>query len=185
VTRTISPPKSDLTILRQPLEEGEWRVLEFFDAHLPVGWEIYVQPHLNGLRPDFVLLHPEVGIAVFEVKDWDLDALERWVERRHDKAPILKGRKDGKTFSLQSDNPVEKVFRYKQEIQDLYCPCIDQRNGLAVITAGIIFPFADDDRVAQLLQPCRLTAILKDRLSLKQHPSLKPRISQPAFLSLS
>jgi len=155
VTRTISPPKADLHLLRQPLEEGEWRVFEFFDAHLPEKWEIYIQPHLNGLRPDFVLLNPDVGIAVFEVKNWDLDAIERWVEARPNRAPILKGRKDGVTFSLQSDNPVEKVFRYKQEIQDLYCPRIDQRSGLAVVTAGIIFPSADDERVSQLLMPCR------------------------------
>ncbi len=79
MTRTISPPRADLESLRQPLEEGEWRVFEFFDAHLPEKWEIYIQPHLNGLRPDFVLLHPDVGIAVFEVKNWDLDAVERWV----------------------------------------------------------------------------------------------------------
>jgi hypothetical protein len=154
MTRTISPPRSDLNSLRQPLEEGEWRVLEFFDAHLPEGWEIYIQPHLNGLRPDFVLLHPHVGIAVFEVKNWDLEAIDRWVEARNDKAPLLKGRKDDKEFSLQSDNPVEKVFRYKQEIQDLYCPRIDQRSGLAVVTAGIIFPSADDEKVLQLLKPC-------------------------------
>lgn len=155
MARIVSPPRSELNSLRQQLEEGEWRALEFFDAHLPEEWEIYVQPHLNGLRPDFVLLHPEVGVAVFEVKNWDLDAVERWVETRLDKAPILKGRKEGKTFSLQSDNPVEKAFRYKQEIQDLYCPRIDQRSGLAVVTAGIIFPSADDDRVSQLLRPCR------------------------------
>ena len=120
MTRTISPPRADLKSLRQPLEEGEWRVFEFFDAYLPEKWEIYIQPHLNGLRPDFVLLNPDVGIAVFEVKNWDLDAVERWVETRPNKPPILKGRRDGKTFSLQSDNPVEKVFRYKQEIQDLW-----------------------------------------------------------------
>ena len=155
MARIISPPNVELSTLRQPLEEGEWRVLSFFDAHLPERWEIYVQPHLNGLRPDFVLLHPDVGIAVFEVKNWDLDALERWVEVRADKAPILKGRKDGNTFSMQSDNPVEKVFRYKQEIQDLYCPRLHQRGALPVVTAGIIFPSADDDRVAQLLRPCR------------------------------
>lgn len=155
MARTISPPRSELNTLRQPLEEGEWRVLEFFDAYLPERWEIYVQPHLNGLRPDFVVLHPEVGIAVFEVKNWDLDTVERWVEARPNKAPILKGRKDGTTFSIQSDNPVEKVFRYKQEIQDLYCPRIDQRSGLAIVTAGIIFPSADDERVSQLLWPCR------------------------------
>jgi hypothetical protein len=50
-------------------------VLNFFDQILPEGWAICVQPHPNGLRPDFVFLHPVRGIAVFEVKDWDLDAM--------------------------------------------------------------------------------------------------------------
>lgn len=155
MARFISPPRAELNLLRQPLEEGEWRVLDFFDTHLPEQWEIYIQPHLNGLRPDFVLLNPEVGIAVFEVKNWNLDTLDRWVEARPQRAPILMGRKDGRTFSLQSDNPVEKVFLYKKEIQDLYCPRLDQQSGLAVVTAGIIFPSADDERVAALLRPCR------------------------------
>ena len=54
-------------------------MLDFFDRYLPDGWEIYIQPHLNGVRPDFVLLHPNVGIAVFEIKDWNLDAMPYFV----------------------------------------------------------------------------------------------------------
>lgn len=150
----MSPPKIELSSLRQPLNAGEWRVLEFFDSHLPPDWEIYIQPHLNGLRPDFVLLNPHVGIAVFEVKDWDLDAIERWVEDRPNNSPILKGRKNGISFSLQKDNPVEQVHRYKQEIMNLYCPRISGGAGFAVITAGIIFPSADDVQVVKLLTPC-------------------------------
>ena len=154
LSRLISPCRADLASLRQPLEEGEWRVLDFFDKHLPLEWEIYVQPHLNGLRPDFVLLHPKVGIAVFEVKNWNLDAMSRYVKVGPDKMPILRGKRDGKDFSLQKDNPVEKVYRYKNEIQNLYCPRLNQKLGFTVITAGIIFPSADDQQVAALLKPC-------------------------------
>lgn len=155
LTRIISPPRSDLSTLRQPLEEGELRVLEFFDMYLPEKWEIYIQPHMNGLKPDFVLLNPDIGIAVFEVKNWNLSSMERWVEARPEKPPILLGKKDGRRFSLQKDNPVEKVYRYKQEICELYCPRLERKSGLAVITAGIIFPSTDDDQVINLLQPCR------------------------------
>lgn len=84
--RFISPPLNQLASLRTPLTTGERQVLYFFDEHLAPEWEIYIQPHLNGLRPDFVLLNPEVGIAVFEVKDWNLDALNYRFELR-DKAP--------------------------------------------------------------------------------------------------
>jgi hypothetical protein len=66
--RFVSPRRDELPNLATPLTNGEWVVFKFFDTYLPEEWEIYIQPHLNGLRPDFVLLHPSVGIAVFEVK---------------------------------------------------------------------------------------------------------------------
>ena len=152
--RFVSPPTDQLEKLRQPLTKGERLVFEFFHAHLPEDWEIYIQPHLNGLRPDFVLLNPNSGIAVFEVKDWDLGAMEYWVEGRPGKSPILLAKKDGKRFSLQSQNPVEKVFRYKQELHELYCPRLEKNAGFAVITAGVIFPYAKDKKVDELLSPC-------------------------------
>jgi len=64
MTRIVSPPREEHHRLRQPLTVGERRVFEFFDQLLDPRWEIYIQPHLNGLRPDFVLLNPRVGIAV-------------------------------------------------------------------------------------------------------------------------
>lgn len=153
--RVVSPPRNQLHKLRQPLTQGEKLVFELFDACLAEEWEIYIQPHLNGLRPDFVLLHPSVGIGVFEIKDWNLDAMEYFVEENTGKKPILKARKDGKIFSLQKENPVEKVRRYKDEIHDLYCPRLEQRGGYAVITAGLVFPFAEGERLKKLLEPIR------------------------------
>ena len=70
--RLIVPSRDELDRLPTPLTTGERTVLDFFDEHLPDGWEIYYNPHLNGVRPDFVLLNPSVGIAVYEVKDWRL-----------------------------------------------------------------------------------------------------------------
>lgn len=79
--RVIHPPLADHGKLRQGLTTGEQKVLELFNQHLPVSWEIYVQPHLNGLRPDFVLLNPQGGIAVFEVKDWNLNAMRYFTRK--------------------------------------------------------------------------------------------------------
>ncbi|MQT91956.1 NERD domain-containing protein [Pseudomonas helleri] len=152
--RFVSPPRDELENLRQPLTAGEKKVFDFFDEHLAPEWEIYIQPHLNGLRPDFVLLNPDVGIAVFEVKDWNLDAMHYWVEKRQNASPILLAQKDGTYFSLESDNPVRKVYQYKDEIFNLYCPRLSQGAGYAAITAGVIFPFADEARVKALFAPC-------------------------------
>jgi len=67
------------------LTEGERHLLKFLDDHLKKddlfqaddltkynGWLIFVQPFLNGSRPDIVILHPNIGVQIFEVKDWNL-----------------------------------------------------------------------------------------------------------------
>ena len=152
--RRVSPPIEELKTLKQPLTAGEQQVFDFFHSHLDPEWEIYIQPHLNGLRPDFVLLNPNVGIAVFEVKDWNLDAMKYESVEENGAGPILIGRRDNNSFSLQRSNPVEQVYRYKNEIFELYCPRLKQGSGFALITAGIIFPFSSGARVRALLQPC-------------------------------
>ena len=142
--RIIEPPLDELNRLSTPLEPGEKIVLDFFVQNLDPAWEIYIQPHLNGLRPDFVLLNPKVGIAVFEVKDWDLDAIKYFSKRDE-----LWARKNGSVFSCEKNNPFRKISQYKQKIYDLYCPGLE-KNKLSVITAGVIFPFADSNRVHKM-----------------------------------
>lgn len=152
--RCVSPPLKDLAVLRQPLTRGEQMVFDVFNQHLSPQWEIYIQPHLNGLRPDFVIMNPDVGIAVFEVKDWDLSAMRYGVDERKGKPPLLWAEKDGIRFSLQKENPVEKVHLYRNEIFEIYCPRLKQGAGFAAITAGIIFPFCSEKQLQKLLAPC-------------------------------
>ena len=148
----ISPPREELARLRTPLNESERLVFEFFDAQLTPEWEIYVQPHLNGLRPDFVLLNPNVGIAVFEVKGWDLAGGLYSIEPTNTGAPRFFVRsRDGKR--QPTENPIEKLHLYRSEIASLYCPGLDQRAGLAAVTAGIIIPTASQKAVTALLGP--------------------------------
>jgi hypothetical protein len=141
------------------LREGELRVLNFLDDHLHLEWEIYVQPHLNGLRPDFVLLHPSVGIAVFEVKDWDLRALTYAVRLSHG-TPVLSARdREGKEFRVR-DNPIEKIEEYKDEILNLYCPSLGRRlqdcpGAAATVTGGVVMTSTTTEEAAELFRPFR------------------------------
>lgn len=167
--RLISPPVAEHDSLRQPLTSGEKLVFEFFDRYLPEEWEIYLQPHLNGLKPDFVLLHPQNGIAVFEVKDWNLDALHYFCEWSNDK-PRLMGNNGTRSFSLEKQNPVTKIDLYKKEIFELYCPRLKERTGFGSITAGIIFPFAETSRITNLLKP------FLDFRNMSSYPHLYPLI---------
>lgn len=130
--RIVDPPKGQWDLLPTELTAGERKVAELFDDKLATEWEMYVQPHLNGLRPDFVLLNPWAGIAVFEIKDWSLSTLQYQVDRS----------------TIQ--RTIHKIQLYKEEIFNLYCPRLNDRYGKGAITAGLIFtkiPLAEVDRI--------------------------------------
>ena len=64
-------------------------MIRLFHQKLPAEWGIHVHSHLNGLRPDKVLLHPRVRVAVFEIKDWDLRAMRYYAKKGRDGRPML------------------------------------------------------------------------------------------------
>ena len=69
MTHEVSPQHAIFGHLGTRLSVEERIVLDIFNKFLPRGWEIYVHPHLNGVQPDFILLNPNVGIALFEVEE--------------------------------------------------------------------------------------------------------------------
>lgn len=154
--RFISPPRDQLDSLRAPLTAGEKLTFEMFDAKLPLEWEIYVQPHMNGLRPDFVLLNPKVGIAVFEVKDLDFEDSQHFFEAEPDGYPVLWA-KDYEGRKYRERDPMEQVVKYRDEILDLYCP---RTGGIlrsvgfgSVVSAGVILTQVDTLLARKLFKP--------------------------------
>ena len=136
--RIIDPPKDRWHRLPTPLTSGENEVYNLFDVGLPLEWEMYIQPHLNGLRPDLVLLNPYAGIAVFEIKDWRLNTLQNSIK-----------------YNRATPSPIKQIERYEDEIFNLYCPRLDDYYGKAVISAGLIFTRIPQVEVDRLLNPCR------------------------------
>lgn len=122
--RIIYPDKDKWNELKLTPEEE--RVYNRFDADdFPIEWEMYIHPHLNGLRPDLVLLHPKYGIAVYEFKDWDFSTIQNAIE-----------------LDLTIHNPLVKVELYEKELLEFYCPRLGAKYGSnysPAITAGIIF----------------------------------------------
>ena len=64
-------------------------------ATLPEGWIVYSQPIIVGesdeREPDFVIIHPEIGLIVLEVKDWlavgDINKTEAEIPQKNDDKP--------------------------------------------------------------------------------------------------
>lgn len=146
----ISPPLQDWDDLRQPPTDGEREVANLFCRDLDLKWEIYFQPHLNGLKPDFVLLNPNVGVAVFEVKDWDLDLMTYEPATSRNDSHLTVRDRGGRVFRKES--PVAQTRRYQREFERIYLPSLYGKR-LAAITAGVIFTRAPGGRVRNLLAP--------------------------------
>jgi hypothetical protein len=113
----------ELERLRTPLTPGERRLFDLLNGGLDAGWEIYIQPHLNGLRPDFVVLNRDVGVAVFEVKDGA--------------ASSYRGAAAGASV-------LDQVLRYTEELRQLYMPSLgksieDDPKALAVLSTILVF----------------------------------------------
>jgi hypothetical protein len=147
--RFISPSLHALDALVPPLQAGEREVVSFFNRELPEEWEIYVQPHLNGMRPDVVLLNPRIGIAVFEVKDWDLSRCDYRPASGGDDASVVVQLADGTL--RQTRTPLTQVKQYRKELAELYCPSLPPDGALKVITAGVIFTRGTTEQARSLL----------------------------------
>jgi hypothetical protein len=145
--RLIFPSRAVLAS-RGRLTAGEEKVLDILDSELAEEWELYVQPHLNGLRPDFLCLHPSGSAVVVEVKDWTFDTCRMTWRTRPRAAPVPSVVLGGKPC-LQR-NPIEQIYGYRSLVAQLSWPaagpCLDVRGLLA-------FPFSLTGSAVAALAP--------------------------------
>ena len=161
--RIIQPPLSELDRLPTPLNDGESLVVNFFHDHLPAGWDIYVQPFLNGYRPDLVLFNPECGVAVFEVKHWDFDSREYFIDRAGSSTQLAARDHSGRRLQVDKRmrDPCAQVANYRQQILKLYCPRLRitfHDAAIQPVTAGLIITSATTQRMRNLFDPLRADA---------------------------
>ncbi len=137
----IFPSWDDINRLKASLTKGERHLAEYLDEHLPKdnnfnhktqslseynGWLIFLQPFLNGLRPDVIIFHPKIGIQIIEVKDWNLS---HYVY------------KDGNVHYNNNNkvlSPIRQVERYKEKILGQLVPIIGEKNDNNKSSYGII-----------------------------------------------
>lgn len=157
----IYPAWTDLQKLKTPLTDGESALAKFLDENLPIGWEIYVQPYLNGDRPDIVILHPNIGMMIFEVKDW---VLELYMSKKQEKIDKKTNKKIEWYQSFVKDkngewqkipNPIKQIERYRNNLL-LYLPQLagaidDNQNRLAILKVGIYFHESLTDKAREFI----------------------------------
>ena len=157
VQSLITPSGADWDYMSAGPTPAERYVAAWFEERLPGGWEIYVRPYLNGPTPSLVLLHPQYGIAVYEVVDWDPHTVQYTV-----KTFEASNGKPRDRHILQSDghplegleNPYLLVRYYKNRIARL-CTDVTGATSYGLITAGLIFTNGSTRYWEDLLAPFR------------------------------
>lgn len=146
---TLIPDAAELHTLPTPLNSGEAHLVAYLARELGPEWEVYVQPFLNGTRPDVIALHPTRGALVLEVKDWSLGCYSwgqgqrRWnVRGSHGEASI--------------PNPFDKAEHYRQNILRFLVPevgALVREQGwraLGMVRVGVYFHGATEAQVRRL-----------------------------------
>ncbi|GAB2671873.1 3'-5' exonuclease [Paenibacillus thermoaerophilus] len=72
--------------IRRTATAGERILFDSLRDHLPSDYIVYYEPEIRGRRPDFVILGPDLGLVVLEVKDYTKSTLyqvnqDEWVLR--------------------------------------------------------------------------------------------------------
>ena len=115
---------------RDPLEPGEYHLLEHCVRELPDDVEVYVQPMLNGDRPDLVLMRPHHGVLIIEVKDWNLSHYgnpaggeEDWILLKND---------------TRLRSPLKQVQTYKRNLYNLHIRELAERRIKNSMAYGLV-----------------------------------------------
>ena len=171
MSRLISPPKFQWDNLRQKLETGERQFVEYLDKSLDEKWEIYIQPAFNGLCPDVIVIHPNKGICIFEIKNWDFKAVNYYTYLAKNGKLHLRAKKIGELNEFSPENPIDKLLLYRKEMQHLYTPQLSTESGSKILFCGLVFPSATLDELEKNIIPIfenrNRTLFSKEKLNAK------------------
>jgi hypothetical protein len=159
VSSRIKPTWEQIREFKNPLTPGELKLAEYLDEFLPPDWKVFVQPFLNGDRPDLVIMNPEVGLMIFEVKDWQPGLYhfeEKWERDTKGKRRINQYFVSDVNGSHPIPNPVRQVERYRENLINYYLPRvgeeIDQNpKKLAAYRIGLYFHKMTTDQARSLV----------------------------------
>ncbi len=111
---TVKDKPIRLEVIYPPPRERVVKFITYLNDILANDWEYYIQPHLNGLKPDLVMLHPKYGIIVidFETIATDGSWKRKWMH----------------------------LEMMEKEIRELYCPRLGLKSNNKTITTALLDP---------------------------------------------
>jgi thymidine kinase len=177
----IFPDWEEIDSFQPPLNAGARALAEFLDSSLPDEWEIFIKPYMNGDRPDIVIFHPQIGVQIFEVKDWQA---ERY---RSEDGQFFAQDRQGEWQRIAS--PISQVERYRNNLTNLYVPelgqAIDQNSKvLACVQVALYFHEITTAQAKQLVPNAKYNVFGHDSLDRKHLVNVAPqsKLTSSAFM---
>lgn len=115
---------------------GERKVFVALRDHLPEDYLVYYNIPVKERRPDFIIVGPDLGLVVLEVKDWRLESIAKLTG-----SSVVLGTPEGE---VTRGNPMQQAWEYVLKTVDLLKsrPLLfdgkDLRFGWG---CGVVFPF--------------------------------------------
>lgn len=139
----ILPDPSIFQPLPHTLNDGTVKLADCLRNALPAPWEIYEKPFCNGDYPTVAVLHPNAGLAFFDVHHWDLRHY-----RREQMGRFQRYTQRTEPTARSVLNPVRRVEHYVENLLNLYAPFIGEsvmrdRRTLSAFRVGVYFPLAN------------------------------------------
>lgn len=98
--------------IRTTATAGERLLFRTLKTYLPDDYIVYYEPEIRGKRPDFVIIGPDLGMIVLEVKDYTKSTL---LQINHDEWHIIS--KNGEQVVVKS--PLKQAKDYMYHISDV------------------------------------------------------------------
>ena len=118
------PPRDAIDSLPTKLGPGEMATLNAL-TDLTAEWTIFVQPRVVMAQPDFVALHPDKGVWILEVKDWNPGYYRRAGQRGGRSVEMFNGE-----LWVGIQSPRIKVAAYQEIFQERFFSASQGHSGI-------------------------------------------------------
>ncbi|ABG83313.1 NERD domain-containing protein [Clostridium perfringens] len=130
-------------------EDGEIYLIKYLKENLDDSYEVYFQPFLNGDKPDIIIMKPNVGVYIIEVKDWNLEHYT-YLRQYPNKMEEIYLNKNGTRLRT----PFQQVEKYKKNLFGFYSNKLIERkvynkNYYGVVKCGVYFHLHSENYLKQ------------------------------------
>ncbi len=155
----VVPAPEELRYLPEPLNEGEQHVLRALEQ-LDDQWLVYVQPRLELDQPDFVVVHPQLGVTAIEVKDWSAGAYRQTPNGRIE-------HRERDTWQPTAEAPRYQAHRYRDAIFSRFFADVNMRaEEFASVRGVVIMVRHTTEQARALLRIPRVLAKAEQRIGV-------------------